>query len=316
MDNLNYAQAYKQALANAFPFVLHFGDLYNTPNNSIYKTVDAKTIQIPKLTTSGRVDGDRDAVSAYARHYDNSWEPKVLNNHRMWDTLVHPMDINQTNLVTSITNITKTFNETQKFPEMDRYCVSKIYADWATQGGIADETVLTATNILGVFDTMMTDMDEANVPVDGRILYTTPAVGALLKQADKISRSIDVSGNGDKTINRIISRLDEVKIVKVPSINMKTVYDFTNGATVGTSAEQINMFLVHPLAVLTPVNYSFVGLDEPDAKSQGKWYYYEEGFEDVFILNERKSAIAFNITPTPEPPAQGGGGSGSGSGNG
>ncbi|WP_236730867.1 hypothetical protein [Clostridioides difficile] len=34
----------------------------------------------------------------------------------------------------SIGNITKVYNEEQKFPEMDAYCISKIYADWTALG--------------------------------------------------------------------------------------------------------------------------------------------------------------------------------------
>jgi hypothetical protein len=55
------------------------------------------------------------------------------------------------------------------------------------------------------------------------------------------------------------------------------------------------MFLVHPTAVITPVSYTFSRLDEPSAGSEGKWIYYEESFEDVFVLNNKADAIQFNI---------------------
>lgn len=50
-------------------------------------------------------------------------------------------------------------------------------------------------------------------------------------------------------LNRTIANLDRVTITEVPSSIMKTVYDFTEGAMPGSSAKQIKMFLVHPLAV-------------------------------------------------------------------
>jgi hypothetical protein len=37
MPPVNYAEAYGRALAQSFPYVLHFGALYNTPNNELYK---------------------------------------------------------------------------------------------------------------------------------------------------------------------------------------------------------------------------------------------------------------------------------------
>lgn len=293
MADLNYAVQYSQALAQAFPYVLNFGDLYATPNNGRYKVTGAKTIEIPVISTTGRVDGDRDTITMATRNFDNSWEPKVLTNHRKWSTLVHPLDIDQTNYVASISNITQVYNQEQKFPEMDAYTISKIYADWAALTKTADTTALTAANVLTVFDSLMQSMTEKRVPGTGRILYVTPAVETLLKNASGVTRSINIQ-NGGAEWNRMVSGLDMVKIVVVPPDLMKTLYDFTSGWAVAETAKQINMFLVHPLAVITPVNYQFAQLDAPSAMTEGKWVYFEEAFEDVFLLNNKADAIAFN----------------------
>ena len=294
MAALNYAKEYSQALAQAFPYSLYFGALYNTPNNGRYRWTGAKTIEIPTISTTGRVDANRDTIGNAARNYNNAWETKVLENQRKWSTLIHPADIDQTNHVASIANITQVYNEEQKFPEMDAYTVSKLYADWTGQSKTASTTVLTEDNVLAEFDALMEKMDEARVPVTGRILYVTPAINTLIKNAKQITRTINVETAGS-TINRKVSRIDEVEIIAVPSTLMKTVYDFTTGWKAGGSAKQIHMLLVHPIAVITPVSYQFSQLDEPSAKTEGKYYYYEESFEDVFILNKKADAIQFVV---------------------
>ena len=288
---LNYAQAYQQALAQAYPNVLHFAALRSTENDARYRWLNADTIQIPSLTVTGRVDGDRDTVETAKRNYENAWEPKKLSNHRKWSTLIHPMDIDETNQVASIQNITQVFNEEQKFPEMDAYLVSKLYTDWAAAGGTADTTALTVDNILQVFDGYMEDMDERNVPSTGRILYVPPAINTMLKNAKDIARFVQ---NGENAIRRAVRSLDEVQIESVPSALMKTVYDFTVGYQPGAGAKQIHMLLVHPSAVITPEKYQFAQLDAPSAGSEGKYVYFEESYDDVFILNKRKDAIMFN----------------------
>lgn len=288
---LNYAQAYQQALAQAYPNVLHFAALRSTENDARYRWLNADTIQIPSLTVTGRVDGDRDTVETAKRNYENAWEPKKLSNHRKWSTLIHPMDIDETNQVASIQNITQVFNEEQKFPEMDAYLVSKLYTDWAAAGGTADTTALTVDNILQVFDGYMEDMDDRNVPSTGRILYVTPAINTMLKNAKDIARFVQ---NGENAIRRAVRSLDEVQIESVPSALMKTVYDFTVGYQPGAGAKQIHMLLVHPSAVITPEKYQFAQLDAPSAGSEGKYVYFEESYDDVFILNKRKDAIMFN----------------------
>ena len=296
MPAINYAEQYARELAQAYPYALNFGALYATPNNGRYRMgEDGKTVYIPNLSTTGRVAADRDTIATATRNYDNAWEPKTLKNQRKWSTLVHPKDIDQTNAVASIANITQTFNEEQKFPEMDAYCVSEIYKLWIEQGHVADHTVLDASNVLAVFDRLMLKMDNARVPANGRILYCTNEVKTLLKQASGLSRSFDVQSGGS-AISRAVSRIEEVEVIGVPATLMKTEYDFTNGWAVKAGADQINMLLVHPSAIITPVSYQFSQLDSPSAVTEGKYIYYEESFEDVFILNKKSDAVQMNTS--------------------
>lgn len=293
-ESLNYAVEYSRELANAYPYVLHFAALRSAENDNRYKWVDAKTIKIPHLATTGRTDADRDAIGETRRNFSNDWETKELRFHRQWKTLVHPLDIDETNQVASIANITKTFNEEEKFPEMDAYLVSKLYADWIEAGGKAGSVVPTVENILELFDEMMLDMDENRVPAIGRILYVTPAINKILKSAEGIARQLMVTNN-DGRIARLISNIDSVSIEWVPSELMMSAYDFTEGYKAGASAKQINMFLAHPSCVITPDRYEFVKLDPPSAGTDGKWVYFEESYGDAFILQKRVHGLQFNV---------------------
>ncbi len=301
LGTVSYADEYQRELSQWFPYMLNFGALYATPNNNRFRWINSKTIEIPSIRTSGRTNADRDSIGTAQRNYDNSWEAKTLANERKWSTLVHPRDIDETNAAASISNITSVFNTTQKFPEMDAYTISKIFADLSLvedeEGNVRqpDKTVLTINNILDVFDSLMLSMDNERVPANGRILYVTHEVNKMLKSAQGISRSLDVS-RGPNAIDRRVDRLDEVQIIPVPAVLMKTAYDFTEGWEAADDASQINMFLVHPLAVITPVSYEFADLSAPSAVTEGKYYYYEESHEDVFILNKQAGAIRFNIT--------------------
>lgn len=168
MAKLNYATEYLQTLEQMFPYVLYFGDLFATPNNGRFRWVNSRVIEVPTISTTGRTDGDRDTIGTRKRNYNNEWKPLTLENHRQWQTLVHPRDIAETKGVVAIGNITKVYNEEQKFPEMNAYCISKLYADWTTDGAkTAHSEVLTEENVLTVFDEMMKDMDNKRVPRAG-----------------------------------------------------------------------------------------------------------------------------------------------------
>ncbi len=294
MSELNYATTYGSALAQSFPSSLHFGALYATPNNGRYRFTGGKTVELPTLDVGGRVDADRDNLDPVTRNFDNAWEEKTLSNQRCWSTLVHPRDIDETDHAASIANITSVYNNEQKFPEMDAYTVSKLYADWSAAGKTPVLTEITAENVLKEFDKLMEQMSEKRVPATGRILYVTPSVMTALKTVEGLTRTLSVL-SGATGMNRAVTTLDGVTVVEVPSVLMKTKYTFGTGWQIDASAQQIEMLLIHPEAVITPVSYRFARLDPPTALSGGKYVYYEESFEDVFILNKKIDGIAFVV---------------------
>lgn len=292
MAVVNYATQYLAALQQRFSVGLSFWELYNTPNNSNIRFINAKTINIPRLTVGGFVDVDRDTVGEYTRRVDNDWEAKTLAHDREFRTLVDPMDIDETNMALSIANITSVFNDEQKIPEMDKYMASKLYSEYTSLGGEAVSATLTADNVLAQFDTIMEQMDEAEVPQVGRILYVTPQVSTALKSASN-RQLIVKDGNAERSIYSI----DDVTIKVVPSNRMKTVYNFTNGAVVDPTAVQISMILVHPLVVIAPMKYEFVSLDQPSARTGGKYLYYERKYWDVFLIQRKLDGIKIITAP-------------------
>ncbi|MGG3651958.1 capsid protein [Bacillus pseudomycoides] len=296
MATLNYATQYQEVLVQKFSQALAFGALYNTPNNAVVKWTGPKTIMIPRIKVGGYTDVNRDVVGNKTRRVDNFFEPKSLGHDREFSTLVDPVDIDESNMAVSIANITRVFNDEESVPEHDKYMASKLYAEFTGAGKTANTTVLDATSFLEVFDQMMLEMDEAEVPQEGRLLYITPAVKKIVKAAKDLQRQLEISGTGEKAVNRGVYSLDDVTIIAVPSTRMKTAYNFTNGAVPDATAKQINMILIHPLSMVAPQQYEFVSLDEPSATTGGKYFYYERKYWDVFILGAKVDGVKFNIT--------------------
>ena len=46
---LTLAQNYQKELAQAYPYMLKFGKLYQSPSNSLYNWTGADTIKIPSI---------------------------------------------------------------------------------------------------------------------------------------------------------------------------------------------------------------------------------------------------------------------------
>jgi len=294
MAVLNYAEAYLQGLQQRFAVGLRFNRLYNTPNNQDIQWVGAKTVKIPRIDVTGMVDVDRDSTGSYSREVDNSWEVKELQHDREFRTLIDPVDVDETNMAVTIANTTRVFNDEEKIPEMDKYMASKLHSEIEDYDGEIDETEPTTENILELYDDLMEKMDEAEIPAEGRIMYVTPSINKMLKNAEDLQRYIRVDQNTND-VSRNVRSLDEVDIEVVPSSRMKTAYDFTQGAVADEDALQINMILVHPRAMLSPLNYEFVSLDEPSATTGGKYLYYERSYWDVFIYERKVDGVMMNV---------------------
>ena len=289
-----YAEQFTQFLAQKYEKELCSDALLHS--NPQITFLNAQTIKLPRLTLSGYKDHTRTA-GFNTGNIANDWEPKKLAHDRDIEFFVDPMDIDETNLALAVANIQNTFENEQAIPEKDCYNFSKLHTELTNfHGRIDSTTVLTAQNILAVFDEEMSKMDDAGVPVDGRILYVTPAVNKLLKEADGIQRVITV--NGANEVNRNVHSLDDVTIKMVQSGRMKTKYNFTNGCVAAADADQINFILVHPSCVVARDKYAYISLFTPgtDSRTADGYLYQNLNYWDLFMIERRVAGCAAHVT--------------------
>lgn len=294
---LNYAQEYSAVLANQYPYLSYFADLWNGPNAGAYRPVHGKTVLIPSMVVSGSRATNRDEVDGkFRRNFNQDLQPVTMSMDREWDTLVDPVDMNEVPGVT-VANITRTYVETQKVPEMDAYAASRL-AGFAGGFGTVDTTTPSTSNILSLWDAYLAYMADNRIPVDRIRCKMTPAVYKLLKEAAGITRFVD-SGSGERNVDRRVGNLDGVHIEQVPSDIMQTAFDFTEGWTPTAGAQAVNMLMYDPMATVAPIVYDTSMMSAPTAQSKGKYLYYERYYYDVFALNQRRAGILANLAGNP-----------------
>jgi hypothetical protein len=287
--NVNYAAEYSKAVANAYPYYSYFAPIWASANSNLYKPGIGKTVYIPSFEVKGAHAADRDTMTgAFARNWNNALQAVSLDMDREWETLIDPMDIVETNDVATIANVTKTFNEQAKIPEMDAYLAAKLYA-----GVTPDTTALTAANILTVWDGYLESLTDARVNRVNVTAYMTPGIYKLLKEAAGLTRFVDTA-EGFRGVDRNVARLDGINIREVPSNLMKSSFVFTEGFVPATGAKQINLILADENAVAAPVKYETAMMSAPAANTKGKYLYYERYYYGAFILNNRTGGVIVN----------------------
>jgi hypothetical protein len=298
MATINYAESFSQELQKKYSRELCSYAL--TQSNPNVQFINAQTIKLPTLTLSGYKDHSRQGDGFNTGSYENAWIPVKLDHDRDIEFRVDPMDVDETNLVLSVANITSEFEEQQAIPEKDSYRYSKLYAEavkYASDGAHTDTTALTEQTVLSWFDDRMEEMDDAGVPLEGRILYCTATIKKLIKRAQEITRTITVDGSGS-SINRTVNRIDDVEIVPVPSARFKTLYDFTNGCAPASSAKQMNAILVHPSCVVSRDKYAYIHVFQPghDSRTADSYIYQNRYYTGTFLLQKKAAGIAINVS--------------------
>lgn len=285
----NYVDSFLTQLEQKFSRELTSTAL--TTQNTIF--MGAKTIKIPRLDLGGYKDHNR-AGGWNRQNIANDFELKVLQHDRNVEFYVDAMDVDETNQILAAANITNVFLTEQAIPEMDKYRFSKIFAEYDGLGKTIDTTTPTLSNVLQLYDNMMEAMDEAEVPQEGRLMYVTPNIHKLLKQADDIQRTYNVGASG-RTVDRVVRKLDDVNLIMVPSSRMLSAYDFTDGAAAAPDAVQLNMILAHPRAVLAPIKHSAIYLWPPGSHTGGDGYLYQNrSYTDLFLIERKADGIQIN----------------------
>ena len=290
-NTVNYVTAFETQLRQKYTRELLSVDLLTENVNFI----GANIVKIPYVKVKGYKDHSR--TNDFNRQtVENQFITKTLAHDRDIELKVDAMDVDETNQVLSAANLTNTFETEQAIPEQDVYAFSKLYADFtnvAIGNKTADVTVLSAVNILATIDSIQETMTNAEVPVDGRILYVTPTVTKFIKNA--LTRQLTAT---DGVVSRLITGLDNLKIKEIPAGRMKTVYDFTDGFVPGVAAKQINMICVHPTSVLYTKKHSYIHLWGPgsDSRAADSYLYQNRAYWDLFLLETRVDGVWFNIT--------------------
>lgn len=292
---LKYAETFAPALEQKYAKELASFELFQS--NKQVKFIDAQTIKLPSITLSGYKDHTRGSLGFNQGTITNEWEPKKLAHDRSIEFVIDPMDVDETNKTVSIGNVQNTLEEEQTIPEKDSYVFSKLYDEattYAANGATISTEALTAENILEQFDSAMEKMDEAGVPGAGRLLYVTPKVNKLLKEAKDIQRVMGVTG--ESSVKRSIYDLDDVKIKMVQSARLKSKYNFTEGCVAAVDAKQINFILVHPTAVIARDKYSYINAFEPgeDSRTADNYLLQSRFYMDAFLVKNRANGIYIN----------------------
>jgi hypothetical protein len=207
----------------------------------------ANVVKVMKTSVVGL--GNYSRASGYPKgDVTVTWETLTLAQERARELSIDRMDDEETAGM-AFGTLAGEFMRTKVVPEVDAFRFAT-YAGWSGISAAAAAT-LAASTILPALDAAILQMDEDEVPPDGRLLYLSSTCAGYLNAA--VSRSL---GN-ESAVNTVIKDYNGIAVIPVPQTRFYTIIDLDSGSssssggfTKNGSGKDINFLLIHPSAVL------------------------------------------------------------------
>ncbi len=245
---------------------------------------NAKEVKIPKLTLAGLSDYSK--ASGYtAGDATLEYVTYSLNKDRGKKFTLDAVD-NIESAGVALAQLAATFLRDYVTPELDAYRFAQ-YAAGAPTANVVSATLTKAT-ILEAIDAAGVALSEAEVPEDNRILFVSPLVNALIKQAVDSARL-----HTGTIVNRKVTYLDDMQLVEVPSVRFKDKVTLgTNGYTNPSGAVGMNFIMIDKNAPLQIVKHAPARLFSPDQnQSADAWIYAYRCYHDCTIKSNKKNGV-------------------------
>lgn len=280
----------------------------DVPSEFVQMTKDAKKYKVAKLRVDGLADYSRHS-GFVAGSADLTWEEHEFAMDRGRAIQIDDMD-NEETFGLAFGKLAGEFQRVNVIPETDAYRFAKYYQ----KAGSHIEFTVTSGDILSCIDDMDAQMDDNEVPEEGRILFVAPTVYKLMLNDPKLSGHITIDGPEDKTVNKKFYYYDGHLIIKVPSTRFYTEIDIQDGTTVGqeaggykpaANAKPIGMLMIQRDAVVqlakrriariwAPTKEQAAGTDGVNPNADA-WKFDYRIYHDAFALDNKLNGIAAAI---------------------
>lgn len=255
--------------------------------------VNGNTIKVFKTSMDGLGNYNRNTGFANG-DVTGTWETMTLSKDRGRSFIVDRMD-NEETIGMAFGTLAGEFIRTKVAPEIDAYTFAKIAGTTGILSANADVTVGT-TDVPSLIDTAEMQMNEAEVPGEGRILFISETAYAGLRA--KIVRTVqnDVTG-----INKDVETYNGMRVIRVPQSRFYTAISLYDGTTSGqtaggfvgtTGGYKINFMIVHPSAVNKVVKHVLPRIFTPEQyQNADAWKFDYRIYHDTFVYENKTNGI-------------------------
>jgi hypothetical protein len=257
----------------------------------IREAMDAKSILVPKISTQALANYSR-STGFVAGDASLTWQTHTFTQDRGRSFIIDNADNMETAEV-AFGALAADFIQQRVAPEVDAYRFAKLFAN---KGNTTVSADLAASTVDAAITQAQREMDDKNVPEEGRILYVSAEIYKLIKDSSKYDSMVGPEGKGR------LETYDGMTLRRVPRTRFYTQITLLDGTTSGQEAggytktastgRDINFLIVHPTAVLSPVKINAPRVFTPEVNQDADAYKFQlRLYHDCFIFENKVDGI-------------------------
>lgn len=273
----NYAEKYSAKVDERFKLK----SLTEAFVNHDYTWEGVKTLHIYSIPTVALTDYDRTASSnryGTPAELGDSEKDYTLNKDRAFTFIIDKgNNVDQMNVKGAGKALQRQIDE-RIVPEKDMYVLAQIAAGAVAAGQTVTEAINTS-NAYAKFLAGQAALDNAKVPMTGRVAAISATFYSMIKQDSAFIKSGDMSQK--MLVNGQVGEIDGVKLIKVPDSYLPTKCAFIiTHPSVTVAANKLAEYKIHDNP--PGINGNLV---------EGRVYY------DAFVLDAKKDGAYAHYTP-------------------
>lgn len=256
--------------------------------------VNANTVKVFKTSMDGLGDYSRNGGFVDG-DVNGSWETMTLTKDRGRSFQVDAMDDEET-IGMAFGTLAGEFIRTKVVPEVDAYRFAKMAGTTGISKATAADITIGTTDVPGLVDEGERQMNEDEVPLEGRLLFISESAYAGLR-----AKVLRTTMNGEGGIDKDILTYDGMRVIRVPQSRFYTAITLADGKTSGqtaggfvgtTGAFPINFMIVHPSAVCQVLKHVKPRIFSPDTNQKADaWKFDYRVYHDTFVYDNKVKGI-------------------------
>lgn len=269
---VNLAKKFNKKAAEVYTL----GSMTKVAFGAEYDFIGASTAVVYTLTSQALGNYTRTGSNRYGTptELQDTTQELAITRDRSFSITVDEGNRKQQPVEKTASVVTSMQMKEQLFPELDTYALGVLLASATTAANIPTPAAITASNAFSSILKLNEYLDNAKVPMTGRILFVTPATYNFILLDSNFVKSCD---SGQKIVAKgELGMINDNRVIKVP-----TSYMPANTA----------MILTHPSANVAPMQIESVKVHE-DAPGingtlvEGRFVY------DAFTLTAKIEACS------------------------